>query len=234
VCFLGQEKNDLPEVIPDEALIGVPGQASEGEPDQLLKEQEVLLLVGVELVEGIQLVRGTLQSQDEVIGQQFNDVLVEGLRLVVVGAVRLDQHELQAEICAILGVVDEIPEELIHVGLEDVPEVDRVVDLREDQHEVFEVPLLVRLLIRVQIVDMQNFKDPESISEDGGEDAALLCSQGALVGEYEVDSLQGRDFHGVVDLDILGEEGFGDLMGQGNAFLQQFGLDLTHVHRVVA
>ena len=36
-----------------------------------------------------------------------------------------------------LGIFDQIFEELFHIGLEDIPEVDRVIDLGEYQHEIF-------------------------------------------------------------------------------------------------
>jgi hypothetical protein len=85
--LFGEEQDDLSEIISDERLVRVPTEAPEREPNQFLEKQEVLLLVGVELMEGVQLVRGALQSEDEVVGQQLHDVLVERLSLVVVGTV---------------------------------------------------------------------------------------------------------------------------------------------------
>lgn len=86
-------------------------------------------------MEGIQLIRGLLQPQDQIIGQQLDNVLIEGLILLVT-AIWLDQHMLQTIFRAVLGIDDQIPEELVHVGLENITEIDRVIDLCEDQHEV--------------------------------------------------------------------------------------------------
>ena len=54
-----------------------------------------------------------------------------------------------------------------------------------------------------------------------------------LVGEHEVDGLEGGHLDRVVHLDVLAEEGFGDLVGEGDALLEQLGLDLLHVEGVV-
>jgi hypothetical protein len=56
MSLLCQEQNDLPEIVPDEALIGVSRQTPEWESDQFLQQKEVFLFVGVELVEWIQLI----------------------------------------------------------------------------------------------------------------------------------------------------------------------------------
>jgi hypothetical protein len=164
VCLLRQEEDDLSEVVSDEALVGVAAQTAEGEADEFLQEQEVLLFVVVEFVERVQLVGGAFQPQDEVVGKQLNDVLVEGLGGVVVGAVGFDEYELQTVICAVFGVVDEVAEELVHVGFEDVAEVDWVVDLGEDEHEVLEVSLLVALVVGVQVVVVQQFEDAQAVA----------------------------------------------------------------------
>jgi hypothetical protein len=232
--LFGEEQDDLPEIISDERLVRVPTEAPEREPNQFLEKQEVLLLVGVELMEGVQLVRGALQSEDEVVGQQLHDVLVERLSLVVVGTVGFNQHELQTEICTIFSIVYQISEKLVHVGLEDVPEIDGIVNLRKNQHEILEMALLVDLLIRMQVVHMQQLKDPQTVPENRGKNAALLCCEGALVRQNEVYGFEGGDFHGVVYLQILRKEGFGNFMGESDALLQQLRLHLPHVHRVVA
>ena len=116
-------------------------------------------------MERVQLVGGALQSEDEVVSQKLDDVLVERLSLVVVGAIGLNQHELQTEICAIFSIVYQISEKLVHVGLENIPEIDRIVNLRKNQHEILEMALLVDLLIRMQIIHMQQLKDPQTISQ---------------------------------------------------------------------
>jgi hypothetical protein len=51
------------------------------------------------------------------------------LGLIVVGAVWFNQNELQTIISAVLSVVDEVFEEVIHVWLENVPEVNWVINL---------------------------------------------------------------------------------------------------------
>jgi urease accessory protein UreF len=103
-------------------------------------------------VKGIKLIRGALKSQYKVIGKQFNDILIEGLCRIIVRAVRFYKYELQTIICTILRIVDEIAKELIHVGFEDVSEVDWIVDLCENQHEVLEMSLLVTLVVRMQVI----------------------------------------------------------------------------------
>jgi len=82
-------------------------------------------------VEGVQLVRSWLQSQNQVVCEELDNVLVERLVLLV-AAVRFDENVLEAVLWAIFGIDYEIPEELVHVGFENVPEVHRVVDLREN------------------------------------------------------------------------------------------------------
>ena len=45
VGLLSQKKNNLPEIISNEAFVRVAGKTSEGEADQFLEKQKVLLLV---------------------------------------------------------------------------------------------------------------------------------------------------------------------------------------------
>jgi hypothetical protein len=54
---------------------------------------------------------------------------------------------LQTVLRTVLSVDDQVAEKLIHVRLENVPEVDWVVDLGENQHEILQVPSLVSLLV---------------------------------------------------------------------------------------
>jgi hypothetical protein len=56
--LFSQEQDNLPEVVPDETIIRVPGQASEGESDKFLEQQKVLLFVVVKLMKGVELVGG--------------------------------------------------------------------------------------------------------------------------------------------------------------------------------
>ena len=88
----------------------------------------------------------------------------------------------------------------------------------KDEHEILEMSFLVGLIVRVQIIDMQDLEYLESILQDGREDSALFGVEGPLVGHYEVDGLEGGHLHLIVDLDVLGEEGFGDFMGESDAF----------------
>ena len=129
--LFGQEQYDLPEIVPDKAIIRISRETPEGEPNQFLQQQKILLLVVIELMEGIQLIGGLLQPQNQIIGQQLYNILIKRLILLVT-AIRLYQHMLQTILRAVLGVDDQIPEELVHVWLEDIAEVDRVVDLGED------------------------------------------------------------------------------------------------------
>ncbi len=54
--LFGEEEDDLSEVVADEALIRIPAETAEGEADKFLQQQEVLLFVGVKLMERVQLV----------------------------------------------------------------------------------------------------------------------------------------------------------------------------------
>lgn len=75
------------------------------------------------------MVRCALQPQNQIVCQQLYNVLVERLRGIVIGAVWFDEDKLQAEISAVLGVVYEVPEELIHIRLKDISEVYWIVNL---------------------------------------------------------------------------------------------------------
>lgn len=174
--FLSKEQYYLSEVITDEAVIRISGQASEWESDEFLEEEEVLLLVVVEFVEGVELVRGRLEPQNQVVSQKLHDILVKQLVLLI-AAIRLDEDVLKTEFRAVFRVDDQVPKELAHVGLKDVSEVDRVVDLGKYKHEVLQVSPLVRLLVRVQIVVVEDLEDLQAVLQDAGQDPTLIRGQ---------------------------------------------------------
>jgi len=93
--------------------------------------------------------------------------------------------------------------------------------------------LFIALVVRVQIIVMQNLKDLKSIFQDGGKDTALICSECSFVGKYEVDCFETGNFHRIIDIQILAEEGLSYLMSEGDAFFEQLGLDLLHIEGVV-
>ena len=137
---------------------------------------------------------------------------------------------LEAVLGTVFGVDDKIAEEFVHVGLENVPEVDWVVDLGKNQHEILQVASLVSLFIGgVQIIIMKNLKDLESILKNTRQYLALVGSEAAFIRDHVVDGLEGLEFGGGVGVGVLSEEGFGDFVGQDDALLQQFSLDLLHV-----
>lgn len=141
---------------------------------------------------------------------------------------------LQTVLWTVLGVDDQVPEELVHVRLENVPEVYRIVDLGEYQHEVLQVSTLVGLLVwGVQVVVVKDFKDLESVLEDTWEDLALIGGEVALVGHDVVNGFQRLELKRAVGVRILGQERLCDFVGQDDALLEQFGLDLFHVQSVV-
>lgn len=57
--------------------------------------------------------------------------------MIIIGAVGFNKDELKAVICTIFSVVNQVFEEVIHVRLENVSEVDRIIDLSKDEHEIF-------------------------------------------------------------------------------------------------
>lgn len=67
--------------------------------------------------------------------------------MVAIGAEGFNEDMLEAVIGTEFGVFDQVSEELLHVGLKDISEVDGVVDLGEDEHEVLKVSLFVGLLV---------------------------------------------------------------------------------------
>ena len=86
---------------------------------------------------------------------------------MLIAAVGFDQDELEAVFGAVFGVVYQVLEELVHVGLEDVSEVDGVVNLGKNQHKILQMAFFIGLIIRVQVVVMQDLKDLESVSQNG-------------------------------------------------------------------
>jgi len=67
---------------------------------------------------------------------------------------------------------------------------------------------------------MQNFKYFKPVFENGRKNFALIFSQSSFVRQNEIYSLKRCDFDGVIHLNILAEEGFGDFMSQSDAFLK--------------
>jgi len=70
MSLFSQKQNDLPEVVADETFIRVPRETPEGEADQLLKQEEVLLLVVVELMKRVKLVGSVLEADDQVAAEK--------------------------------------------------------------------------------------------------------------------------------------------------------------------
>ena len=98
---------------------------------------------------------------------------------------------LEAVLGTVFGVDDKIAEEFVHVGFENVPEVDRVVDLGKDQHEIFQMATLVSLFIRgVQIIIMKDLKDLESILKNTRQYFTLIGSEAAFIGNHVVNGLE--------------------------------------------
>jgi hypothetical protein len=82
------------------------------------------------------------------------------------------------------------------------------------------VPSLVGLLIRrMQIVVVQNLKDPKSILQYAGQYFTLVIGQVSLVRHYIVNGLERLELQGTVCVGVLGEEGLGDLVSENDAFL---------------
>ncbi len=137
---------------------------------------------------------------------------------------------LEAVLGTVFGVDDKIAEEFVHVGFENVSEVDWVVDLCKNQHKILQMPTLVSLLIRgVQIIIMKDLKDLESILKNTRQYLTLVSSEAAFIGNHVVNRLERLKFSGRVSVRVLSEECFGDLVGQDDALLQQFSLDFLHV-----
>ena len=83
----------------------------------------------------IKLVSCGLKPQDQVVCEQLDDILVEGLVLRV-AAVGLDEYVLKTVLRAVFGIDDQVLEKLIHIRLKDIPKVDRVINLSKYQHKV--------------------------------------------------------------------------------------------------
>jgi hypothetical protein len=98
---------------------------------------------------------------------------------------------LEAVLGTVFGVDDKIAEEFVHVGFKNVPEVDWVVDLGENQHEILQVSTLVSLFIRgVQIIIVKDLKDLESILKNTRQYLTLIGSEAAFIGDHVVNGLE--------------------------------------------
>lgn len=130
----------------------------------------------------------------------------------MVRAVRLDQNELKAILGTVFSIIYKVFEEFIHVRFKNVSEVDRIVYLSKNKHEILKMTFFVGLVIWVKIVVVKDFKYFQSIFENIWKNFALILSKCFFIGKHEVDSFKWGDIYAIIGIDILAEEGFGDFM----------------------